>query len=51
MPEQHARGVIDTSGVIDLERIDAVRLPAELAVWAVTLAELAAGPTRNCRPG
>lgn len=30
--------------IIDLERIDANDLPAEVAVSAVTLAELAAGP-------
>lgn len=42
--ERHARGLIDTSVVIDLERIDASRLPVELAVSAVTMAELAAGP-------
>lgn len=45
MAEQRwRRGIIDTSVVIDLERIDAADLPAELAVSAVTLAELAAGP-------
>jgi predicted nucleic acid-binding protein len=38
------RGLIDTSVVIDLERIDPGSLPAEMAVSAVTLAELAAGP-------
>lgn len=38
------RGVIDTSVVIDLGQIDAARLPAELAVTAITMAELAAGP-------
>jgi len=40
----HANGVIDTSVVIDLERINPTDLPAQLAVSAVTLAELAAGP-------
>ena len=40
----HARGVIDTSVVIDLGRIDSADLPSEIAVSAVTLAELAAGP-------
>lgn len=45
MPNQrHPRGIIDTSVVIDLERIDPGDLPTELAVSAVTLAELAAGP-------
>ena len=38
------RGIIDTSVVIDLEHVAAGDLPAELAVSAVTLAELAAGP-------
>ncbi len=38
------RGIIDTSVVIDLGRVDPSTLPAELAVSAVTLAELAAGP-------
>lgn len=38
------RGLIDTSVVIDLERIDRAELPDELAISAVTLAELAAGP-------
>ncbi len=34
----------DTSVVIELEQIDPVLLPYELAISAVTLAELAAGP-------
>ncbi|HEY1831243.1 MAG TPA: type II toxin-antitoxin system VapC family toxin [Acidimicrobiales bacterium] len=38
------RGVIDTSVVIDLEKLGADQLPIELAVSAVTMAELAAGP-------
>jgi predicted nucleic acid-binding protein len=41
---RHARGLIDTSVVIDLERIAPSDLPAEVAVSAVTMAELAAGP-------
>ena len=44
MAESHARGLLDTSIVIALEEVDAERLPAELAISAVTLAELAAGP-------
>lgn len=40
----HEQGLIDTSIVIALESIDPARLPTELAVSAVTLAELAAGP-------
>lgn len=38
------RGLIDTSVVIDLPSIDPERLPLEVAISAVTLAELAAGP-------
>jgi predicted nucleic acid-binding protein len=41
---RHERGLIDTSVVIDLGRIDPGDLPFEIAVSAVTLAELAAGP-------
>jgi len=45
VPERrHARGMIDTSVVIDLERVDRQELPEELAISAVTLAEIAAGP-------
>jgi predicted nucleic acid-binding protein len=42
--QRHARGIIDTSVVIDLESIDPGELPIEVAASAVTLAELAAGP-------
>ena len=45
-----ARGVIDTSVVIDLERVAAADLPAELAVSAITMAELAAGPHATADP-
>jgi predicted nucleic acid-binding protein len=41
---RHRRGLIDTSVVIDLGEIDATDLPSEIAISAVTLAELAAGP-------
>lgn len=41
---RHLRGLIDTSVVIDLDGIDAARLPRELSVSAMTMAELAAGP-------
>lgn len=47
---RHGRGVIDTSVVIDLERIDPANLPAEVAISAVTLAELAAGPHATADP-
>ena len=43
-PIRHARGIIDTSVVIDLEKIDPSHLPVELAVSSLTMAELAAGP-------
>jgi predicted nucleic acid-binding protein len=42
--EPPARGLVDTSVVVELERIDADMLPRELAISAITLAELAAGP-------
>jgi predicted nucleic acid-binding protein len=44
VPERHPRGLVDTSVLLDLERIDPESLPLELAISAVTLAELAAGP-------
>lgn len=43
-PPRTARGLLDTSVVIDLERLDPADLPVEVAVSALTLAELAAGP-------
>jgi predicted nucleic acid-binding protein len=39
-----SQGLIDTSVLIDLDQIDADRLPNELAISALTMAELAAGP-------
>ena len=39
-----ARGLIDTSVVIDLPEIELTQLPLEIAISAITLAELAAGP-------
>jgi len=39
-----ARGLVDTSIVIDLTGIEPAQLPSEIAISAVTLAELAAGP-------
>lgn len=47
---RHARGIIDTSVVIDLERIDAAALPGDIAISALTLAELAAGPHATSDP-
>jgi predicted nucleic acid-binding protein len=45
-----ARGLIDTSVVIDLDVIDPEHLPVELAISAMTLAELAAGPHASSDP-
>ncbi len=42
--QRPARGLVDTSVIIDLESIDPADLPVEIAVSAVTMAELAAGP-------
>jgi predicted nucleic acid-binding protein len=44
VPDPHRRGLVDTSVVIDLDRLDPSELPEELAVAAITMAELAAGP-------
>ena len=52
MPDRRpARGILDTSVVIDLEHIDPSRLPIEVAVSTVTMAELAAGPHATSDPG
>lgn len=42
--ERPPRGILDTSVVIDLNEIEANALPMEVAVTALTMAELAAGP-------
>ena len=42
--ERPPRGILDTSVIIDLEHIEAGQLPTEVAVTAITMAELAAGP-------
>jgi predicted nucleic acid-binding protein len=42
--EPAPRGLLDTSVVISLERVQPEQLPAEPAIAAITLAELAAGP-------
>lgn len=45
MPEQRrARGLLDTSVVIDIESLSPAQLPVEVAISAITMAELAAGP-------
>jgi hypothetical protein len=37
--------------IIDMERIDPADLPVEIAISAITLAELAAGPHATTDPG
>ncbi len=45
MPDEHSRqGLIDTNIVILRRWIEVAELPAEMAISAVTLAELSAGP-------
>jgi len=45
VPEsEEDHGLIDTSVVIELDRIDSDLLPSQMAISAITLAELAAGP-------
>jgi len=39
-----SRGLLDTSVLIDLEQIDVAVLPEAMAIAAISLAELAAGP-------
>ncbi len=44
------RGLLDTSAVIDLEKLAMARLPDTLAISAITLAELSAGPAAAKNP-
>src|SRR5947209_14286515 len=46
----HRRGLLDTSVVIDLGTLDPWQLPQEVAVSAITMAELAAGPHATSDP-
>lgn len=39
-----ARGLVDTSVVIGIDEVDTARLPAEVLISTLTLAELSAGP-------
>jgi predicted nucleic acid-binding protein len=50
VPDRLARALLDTSVVIDLDRIPADALPLQVAVSAVTMAELAAGPAAATEP-
>jgi predicted nucleic acid-binding protein len=46
MPVEHEQGLLDTNIMILRKWIDADELPAEMAIRAITLAELSAAPTR-----
>lgn len=50
-PVRAPRGLLDTSVVIDIENIDVARLPREIAISSLTMAELAAGPHVLDDPG
>jgi predicted nucleic acid-binding protein len=50
VPERQPRGLLDTSVVIDLDILDSALLPEELAVSAITMAELATGPHATADP-
>lgn len=43
-PAVAERGLLDTSVIIDLDRVATDELPREVSIAALTLAELAAGP-------
>lgn len=44
VPDRLPAGLLDTSVVIDLQKLRPAQLPVQVAVSAVTMAELAAGP-------
>ncbi len=48
--QREPRGLLDTSVVIDLDKLDASVLPVEVAISSITLAELAAGPHATSDP-
>ncbi|MFN0091968.1 MAG: type II toxin-antitoxin system VapC family toxin [Acidimicrobiales bacterium] len=51
MPDpRRPQGMIDTSVVVDLDELDPEQLPIEMAVSAITMAELAAGPHATTDP-
>lgn len=52
MPEarRHQRGLLDTSVVVDIEMLDPSQLPGEVAISALSMAELAAGPHATSDP-
>lgn len=50
MPDRPTRGLLDTSVVVDLDRLDSGQLPEEVAISVITLAELSAGPAATADP-
>jgi predicted nucleic acid-binding protein len=48
--ERRHRGLLDTSVVIDLEKLDPAHLPREVTISALTMAELSAGPHATADP-
>ncbi len=49
-PDRPARGLLDTSVVVDLQHIDPAKMPHEVAISSITLAELTAAPTATDVP-
>jgi predicted nucleic acid-binding protein len=49
-PGRQARGLLDTSVVIDLDKLESGDLPGQVAISAITMAELAAGPHATSDP-
>jgi predicted nucleic acid-binding protein len=49
-PSRLPKGLVDTSVVIDLDHLNAEQLPVQLAISALTMAELAAGPHATSDP-
>ena len=47
---RRVRGLLDTSVIIDVDRLNAAALPIEAAISAITMAELAAGPHATTDP-
>lgn len=50
MTERRSRGLLDTNVIIHLPRVEVAELPIELAISAITLAELTAGPQATDDP-
>ena len=48
--DRQPRGLLDTSVIIDLDQLEPDVLPLEVAVSALTMAELAAGPHATTDP-